>query len=92
MINSVEQKGFSIDINYIVKSFLYLFNRSVKTEISSFTKDFCIKLEDNWDKIKDSILSTYDLLKTFGLTSQTLTSNNANLPILYYLFHNLQMF
>lgn len=87
LINSVEQKGFSIDINYIVKSFLYLFNRSVKTEISSFTKDFCTKLEDNWDKIKDSILSTYDLLKTFGLTSQTLTSNNANLPILYYLFH-----
>ena len=87
LINAVEQKGFSIDINYIVKSFLYLFNRSVKTEISSFTKDFCIKLEDNWDKIKDSILSTYDLLKTFGLTSQTLTSNNANLPILYYLFH-----
>ncbi len=83
----IEQKGFSIDTNYIVKSFLYLFNRSVKTEINSFTKDFCEKLESNWDKIKDCILSVYDLLKTFGLTSQTLTSNNATLPILYYLFH-----
>lgn len=87
LINSVEQKGFSIDINYIVKSFLYLFHTSVKTEIKSFTKDFCINLENNWDKIKDCILSLYDLLKTFGLTSQTLTSNNATLPILYYLFH-----
>lgn len=83
----IEQKGFSIDINYIVKSFLYLFNRSVKTEISSFTKDFCEKLEYEWDKIKTCILSVYDLLKTFGLTSQTLTSNNATLPILYYLYH-----
>lgn len=85
--SQIEQKGFSIDINYIVKSFLYLFNRSVKTEINSFTKDFCEKLESNWDKIKVCILSVYDLLKTFGLTSQTLTSNNATLPILYYLFH-----
>lgn len=83
----IEQKGFYVDINYIVKSFLYLFNRSVKTEISSFTKDFCEKLENDWDNIKNSILSVYDLLKTFGLTSQTLTSNNATLPILYYLYH-----
>ena len=87
LLQSVEQKGFSIDINYIVKSFLYLFHRSVKTEISSFTKDFCLKLENNWDKIESCILSVYDLMKTFGLTSQTLTSNNATLPILYYLFH-----
>lgn len=83
----IEQKGFSINIAYIVKSFLYLFNSSVKTEISSFTKDFCIELENNWDKVKTCILSVYDLLKTFGLTSQTLTSNNATLPILYYLYH-----
>ena len=30
----------------------------------------------------------FDLLHTYGLTSATLTSNNATLPILYYLYHN----
>jgi hypothetical protein len=30
----------------------------------------------------------FELIKTFGLNWQTLTSNNATLPILYYTYHN----
>lgn len=88
LINSVSQKGFDIDKSYIIKAFLYLFHRSVKTEINSFTKEFCEIIENNWDNIRDCILSLFDLLKSFGLTSFTLTSNNATLPILYYLYHS----
>lgn len=88
LITSVAHKGFEIDKSYIVKSFLYLYHRSVKTEINSFTKDFCEIIETNWDSIRDSILSLFDLLKSFGLTSFTLTSNNATLPILYYIHHS----
>lgn len=88
LITAVAHKGFEIDKGYIVKSFLYLYHRSVKTELSSFTKDFCETIEDNWDSIRDSILSLFDLMKSFGLTSFTLTSNNATLPILYYIHHS----
>lgn len=87
LIQIISQKGFEIKNDYIVKAFLYLFNTSVKTEISSFSKEFCITIENNWDSIKEAIQSTFDLLRSFGLTSFTLTSNNATLPILYYLYH-----
>lgn len=87
LIKSVGQKGFEIDKSYIVKSFLYLYHKSVKTEINSFSKDFCDVIESHWDEIRDCMLSMFDLLRSFGLTSFTLTSNNATLPILYYLYH-----
>lgn len=84
----ISQKGFDISNDYIIKAFLYLYHRSVKTEINSFSKDFCKKIEDNWYEIRNCMLSMFDLFKTFGLSSFTLTSNNATLPILYYLYHN----
>ena len=87
LISRIAQKGFEIDKDYIVKVFLYLYHHRIKTEIRSFDKVFCSKIEQNWDKIKESIISLFDLLRSFGLTSFSLTSNNATLPILYYLYH-----
>lgn len=88
LIKAVCQKGFEIDKGYIVKAFLYLYHRSVKTEINSFSKDFCDVIESHWDDIRDCVLSMFDLFRSFGLTSFTFTSNNATLPILYYLYHS----
>jgi len=87
LFNVIGQKGFTLNKDYIVKVFLYLYHRSVKTEISSFSKDFCEVIETNWEKIKNSVISLFDLLRSFGLTSFNLTSNNATLPILYYIYH-----
>ena len=87
LINNIGQKGFEIDKSYIVKVFLYLYHRSVKTEINSFSKDFCNIIENNWNNISAAIQSLFDLLRSFGLSSFTLTSNNATLPILYYIYH-----
>lgn len=87
LISSVAGMGFDINKDYIVKSFLYLYHRSVKTSIQSFDKEFCAKIENNWDEISAAIISLYDLLRSYGLTSYSLTSNNATLPILYYIYH-----
>ena len=87
LINAIDKKGFIINKDFIVKSFLYLYHKKVKTEINSFSADFCGKLETNWNEIRAAILSLFDLLKSFGLSSVTLTSNNATLPILYYIYH-----
>ncbi len=80
-------KGFEIDKEYIVKAFLYLYNNSVKTEIKCFDKPFCATIENNWNTIRDCITETFDLLRSFGLNNYTLTSKNATLPIVYYLYH-----
>ena len=84
----VNIKGFEIDKDFIVKAFLYLYHNSIKTEIRSFDKRFCSTIESNWNNIRDCISSTFDLLKTFGLNNYTLTSRNAVMPIIYYLYHN----
>lgn len=84
---TVANKSFDIDEEYIIKAFLYLYHKNVKTEINSFDSEFCAKIEDNWEAIRDAILSLFDLLRCFGLNSSSLTSNNATLPILYYIYH-----
>lgn len=87
LVNQVNQKGFKIDKDYVVKAFLYLYHKNIKTEISSFSIEFCQKIEFNWNNIRDSILALFDLLRTFGLDEFKLTSINATLPILYYIYH-----
>lgn len=84
----ISTKGFDIDKDYVVKAFLYLYNNSVKTEIKSFDKAFCATIEDNWGSIRDCMIAAFDLLRTFGLNNYTLTSKNATLPIVYYLYHS----
>ena len=87
LFNDIGQKGFTIDKKYIVKAILYLYHKSVKTEINSFDKKFCKKIEENWVNIKSAIISLFDLFRSYSLTSFNLTSNNATLPILYYIYH-----
>ncbi|WP_281631528.1 DUF262 domain-containing protein [Flavobacterium luteolum] len=87
LVDAIRAKGFNIDKDYILKSFLYLYHKDVRFKITSFNNDFIGNIESNWENIRNSILSLYDLLKTFGLTDYTLTTNNATLPILYYIYH-----
>jgi uncharacterized protein with ParB-like and HNH nuclease domain len=87
LVDRINNKGFSIDNDYVLKAFLFLYHKKIKFSINSFTKKFCKVLENNWSEIRDSIDSLFDLLRSFGLNSFTLTSNNATLPILYYIYH-----
>lgn len=87
LVDRVNNKGFSINIDFVLKAFLFLYHKLIKSSINSFSKSFCKLLEDNWHSIRDSIDSLFDLLRSFGLNSYTLTSNNATLPILYYIYH-----
>lgn len=87
LVDNIRAKGFNIDQDYILKSFLYLYHKDVRFRITSFKNDFIGNIELNWENIRNSILSLFDLIKTFGLTDYTLTTNNATLPILYYIYH-----
>lgn len=87
LVDAIRAKGYNIDKDYILKSFLYLYHKDVRFKITSFKNDFIGKIELNWENIRNSILNLYDLIKTFGLTDYTLTTNNATLPILYYIYH-----
>ena len=87
LVDNIRAKGFNIDKDYILRSFLYLYHRDVRFRITNFKNDFIANIELHWEKIRNAILNLFDLLKTFGFTDYTLTTNNATLPILYYIYH-----
>lgn len=87
LVDHIRAKGFNIDKDYILRSFLYLYHKDVRFRITSFKHDFISNIESNWENIRNSILNLFDLIKQYGLNGYTLTTNNATLPILYYIYH-----
>lgn len=87
LVDSIRDKGFSISKDLVLKTFLYLYGKDIKFKVTNFSKENAKDFEVQWDKIRDSILSTFDLLKIFGFNDYTLTSKNAVLPIIYYIYH-----
>lgn len=87
LVDSVRDKGYSISKDLVLKSFLYLHSRDIKFRVTNFSKENAKEFETEWEQIRDTILSTFDLIKSFGFTDFTLTSKNAVIPIIYYLYH-----
>lgn len=82
-----QQFSFTISKDLILKGFLYLFHSNIKFQINSFDKNFIEYIEQRWDSIKNCFIETFRLLKNFGLDTKTLSSHNAILPILYFIYH-----
>ncbi len=87
LVDCIRSKGFNISQDFVLKAFLYLYHKDVRSMITSFNFGFIELIENNWGKIRDSIISLFDLIRSFGLNDYTMTSYNASLPILYYLHH-----
>lgn len=87
LVDTVRDKGYSISKDLVLKLFLYLHNKDIKFRVTNFSKENAKEFETEWEQIRDAILSTFDLIKSFGFTDFTLTSKNAVIPIIYYLYH-----
>jgi len=87
LTDSIRDKGFIISKDFILKSFLYLHSSDIKFKVTNFSKSNAIEFEKQWERIRDTILSVFDLIISFGFTESTLTSKNALIPIIYYLYH-----
>ncbi|PKT77575.1 DUF262 domain-containing protein [Helicobacter winghamensis] len=80
-------ENFSISKDLVLKGFLYLFHNSIKFQINSFDKNFIQDIEEKWETIQNAFIETFRLLRSFGFDAKTLSSNNAILPILYFIYH-----
>lgn len=87
LVDSIRDKGFSISKDLILKTFLFLYSKDIKFRVTNFSKENAKEFETEWATIRDSILSTFDLVRSFGFTDFTLTSKNSIIPIVYYLYH-----
>ncbi|CAH6810813.1 conserved hypothetical protein [Vibrio chagasii] len=87
LVDTIRDKGFYVSKDFVLKCFLYLHSKDIKFKVTNFSKTNAEDFETEWDKIRDTILSTFDLISSFGFTNATLTSKNAIIPIVYYLYH-----
>lgn len=85
LINNIGE-GFNFDKDYVLKSCLVLMDlKDIAFKVHNFTKDNMRIIEENWDRITSAIRLATILVSSFGYNRDTLTSNNALIPISYYL-------
>ena len=82
----VKSCGFDVNTDFVLKTCLFLFNDNIKFQIKNFKVDMIKKFEDNWDRIDDSIVAAFNLLKSWGFNESNLTSKNAVIPIVFYIY------
>lgn len=91
LINDINGEVFDFDTDFVLKTCFTLFAKSQKdVKYSKQNVDDEAKINEiinNWDKIVDSITVTRDLITKFGIVhSKLLTSNNALIPLIYYIY------
>lgn len=87
LVDAIKDKGFYISKDLILRTYLFLYSKDIKFKVTNFSRENARNFEDNWNKIRDCIIETFDLLRVLGFDDHTLTSKNAVLPIIYYLYH-----
>lgn len=79
-------ESFNFNKNFILKSCLVLSDiKSVVFKIDNFKKDNMQKIEEQWAEIKAALTLTVRLLEIWGYNRDTLVSNNAVIPLAYYI-------
>lgn len=87
LVDEIRDEGFFITKEFILKVFLALHSKDVKFKVTNFSTENAQDFEMKWDHIRAAICGVFELIKTFGYTEKTLTSKNALIPIIYYIYH-----
>lgn len=78
--------GFNVDKDFVLKTCLVLSDfKDIAFKVDNFNQDNMLAIEKNWENITKAIRLAYNLLVSFGYKRDSLTSNNAVIPIAYYL-------
>ncbi|MGI8642221.1 MAG: GmrSD restriction endonuclease domain-containing protein [Pyrinomonadaceae bacterium] len=78
--------GFNFNKDFVLKSCLVLCDFSdVAFKVNNFNRRNMKIIEENWQKIKTAIRLAVELVASFDYNRERLISNNALIPIAYYL-------
>lgn len=93
IIRDINKDVFDFDNDFILKTCFTVFSKSQKDiKYSKKNVDDQTKINaiiTNWDKLTESIRITKDLIAKFGIVhSKLLSSNNALIPLVYYIYKN----
>lgn len=86
LIKTNYNERFEFDVDFIMRTALVVMDGEVLFKIKNFNSDTVNKIKNNWKNIASSILECVNLLIEFGFDEKTLTSKNAVIPIVYYIY------
>lgn len=81
-----QEMGFYIGRDWILKTCLMLVGSDVKFKVRNFNANQVKLIQQSWNDIKECIVASFKLVNRLGLNEQSLTSRNAVMPIVYYLY------
>jgi len=85
-VNSIGD-GFNINKDFVLKNCLVLSGfKGIAFKVDNFNQENMLTIEKQWDDITKAIKSSVILLSCLGYHRDTLTSNNALIPIATYLY------
>ncbi|WP_205701658.1 DUF262 domain-containing protein [Helicobacter pylori] len=91
LVDALKDKGFSnVGKDQVLKTCLLLIGKDTTFELKNFNKKNIKEIEDNWEKITDSIYNAAKLLETFGYAGY-LGSAYILSSLAYFYFLNSKM-
>jgi uncharacterized protein with ParB-like and HNH nuclease domain len=82
----VKEHGFPVNKDFILRTYLVLYSDDIKFRVDNFKIRNAKEFEQHWEEISLAIREVFQLVSDFGYAPNTLTSLNALLPIVYYLY------
>ena len=78
--------GFRFSKDLVLKAGLVLTDvQDIRFQVSNFTQSNMALMEQQWTKIRTSLLTAVELLGSYGYTSRTLTADSVVIPIAFYI-------
>lgn len=91
LIKEIRQIGFYINVNYIIKALLSVYNNDPKNDLKVINEQVSKKFEDNWDIFSKWVTEMFTELANLGFSHRNLFAYNATIPILYYLINKKEI-
>jgi len=85
-VNNQLTRRNGFDKDFVMKSCLVLSDLPVAYLVKNFNNQNLEKIRQNWPDIKQAMRRGIDLVNSFGIDRDTLTSANALIPVLYFLY------
>ncbi len=83
---SKDGERFNFNKDFVLKTCLVLCDfPNIAFKVDNFNRANMQTIEQNWNEITTSLKLTVNLIESFGYKRETLISNNALIPIAYYL-------
>lgn len=85
LVESLRDSNINISQDFVMRACLVLSDLPVKYKLESFKQKNISLIKKNWNEIKNSLLKLADLLPEIGYKDLPNLSDNALIPIAYYI-------